>query len=67
MVFKKHDIAVRIQALALVEEGIPTKRVTEITGLSRKTIYNLRKKACERGYNPAQSRELKIEYVDDAP
>jgi transposase len=67
MVFKQHDLAVRIQALALAEEGIATKRIREITGLSRKTLYNLKKKAQERGYNPAQSRSLKMEYVEDAP
>ena len=66
MPFKKHDLAVRIQALALVEEGITVKRVMEITSLSRRTIFDLKKKARERGYNPAQSRTLKIEYVEDA-
>ena len=38
----------------------------EITSLSRRTIFDLKKKARERGYNPAQSRTLKIEYVEDA-
>ena len=65
MGFKKHDITVHIQALALVEEGISTKHVTEITSLSRKTIFNLKKKAYEYSYNPAQSHELKIEYLED--
>jgi transposase len=64
---QKHDPAVRIQALALVEEGITVKRVMEVTGLSRRTIFNLKKRARERGYDPAQSRTLKMEYVEDAP
>ena len=63
----KHDIAVRIQALALAEEGITVKRIMEITNMSRRTIFNLKKKARERGYNPTQSRTLKLEYVEDAP
>ena len=53
MVFKKYNIAVHIQALALVEESIPTKYITKITSFSRKTIFNLKKKACEYSYNPA--------------
>ena len=67
MGLKQHDIAVRIQALALAEEGITVERIIEITGLSRRTIFNLKKRARERGYNPAQSRALKMEYVEDAP
>ena len=67
MVFKQHDLAVRIQALALVEEGIAVKRVTELTGLARATVYDLKKKARQRGYDPTISRILKMEYVEDAP
>jgi hypothetical protein len=33
MIFKQHDLAVRIQALTLVEEGITVKRVVEITAV----------------------------------
>ena len=39
----KHDNAVCIQALALAEEGITIKQVMEITGLARRTIFNLKK------------------------
>jgi transposase len=67
MSLKQHDIAVRIQALALAEEGIKVARITEITGLSRRTIFYLKKRARDRGYDPARSRVLKMEYVEDAP
>ena len=39
----KHDNAVRIQALALAEEGVTINLVMEITGLARRTIFNLKK------------------------
>ncbi|KAI9776974.1 MAG: hypothetical protein M1839_009118 [Geoglossum umbratile] len=67
MVFKQHDLAVRIQALALVEEGVTVKRVMELTGLARATVYDLKRKTRQRGYDPAVSRVLKMEYVEDAP
>jgi len=67
MPFKQHDVAVHIQALALVEEGISVNRVMQITGLARRTIFDLKKRARERGYNPTLSRALKMEYVEDAP
>jgi transposase len=67
MVFQAHDIATRVQALALYEEGITIKRIMEITGLSRSTIYDLRKKARKRGYDPTVSRIILLKYVEDAP
>ncbi|MCJ1480432.1 hypothetical protein MMC06_000587 [Schaereria dolodes] len=67
MAFKKYDIAVRVQALALAEVGVPIQIVCEITGLSRRSVYHLRKKARERGFDPQVSPTLKIEYVEDGP
>lgn len=67
MVYKKHNVGTRVQALALVEYGIPVDKVTAWTGLSRSTIYELKAKAKERGYNPQIDKTLKIEYVVDAP
>ena len=65
MVYKRHDIATRIQALALFEAGIPIPRITEFTGIPKRTIYDLQAKAKARGYNPKVSKLLKIEYVED--
>jgi transposase len=67
MVFQAHNVATRVQALALYEEGIAVKCIMEITGLSRSTIYDLRKKARERGYDPTVSHVILLKYVEDAP
>lgn len=64
---QNHSVALRIQALALFEEGVPVERVKEITGMSRSAIFRLRQTARSRGYDPNVSRELKEEYVQDAP
>jgi hypothetical protein len=63
---KRPQIAIRIQALALIEEGVPIRRVMEATGMAKSSIFRLRKTARERGYDPDESRQLKEEYVDDA-
>jgi transposase len=67
MVAQKHTTAERIQALALIEEGVPVDRVTTVSGMSKASIYRLQKTARARGYDPAVSRRLKDEYVQDAP
>ncbi|KAI9785876.1 MAG: hypothetical protein M1816_008203 [Peltula sp. TS41687] len=64
---QNHSVALRIQALALFEEGVPVERVKEITGMSRSAVFRLRQTAKNRGYDPNVSRELKEEYVQDAP
>jgi hypothetical protein len=61
------SIALRAQAFALQEEGIPVARIKEVTGLAISTIYRIKKIAFERGYDPKVSRELKDEYFADAP
>src|SRR4051812_21821899 len=63
---KSHTVAQRIQALALLEEGVTVKRIEEVTELSRATIFRLRQNARARGYDPEVSRVLKAEYVEDA-
>lgn len=57
----------RLQALALVEYGIPPGHASHTTKISVKTIQRLRKQARARGYDPAVSSVLKLEYVEDAP
>ena len=51
MGLKRHDIAVRIQALALAEVVIPLKGVAEITMRTNRAISYLKQKACQHGYN----------------
>ncbi|MCJ1359324.1 MAG: hypothetical protein MMC33_009325 [Icmadophila ericetorum] len=60
-----HDTGARLQALALVEFGIPPHHVSHWTGISVGSIYRLKKKARQRGYDPKVSRLLKAEYVVD--
>jgi transposase len=56
-----------VQALALLEEGVSVSRIIEYTGLSKATIYRIRKIAIERGYDPKINREFKDDYFTDAP
>ena len=62
-----NDDGVRLQALIMVECGMPLEEITCITGVTRSTIYRLKKKARERGYVPNISRALKLEQVTDNP
>lgn len=61
-----HSIEARIQALTLIDSGHHVDEASAITGISRSVIYALRRKAKERGYDPAISRIIKTEYVVDA-
>ena len=56
-----------MQALALAEHGIAVKIIEATTQMSNQFIYRLKKQARVRGYNPEISRQLRIEYVIDAP
>ena len=67
MVNKAMSIAQRAQAFALLEVGIPVKRICEITGLSKSTVFRIRQTAKERGYDASISQVFKDEYFEDAP
>lgn len=56
-----------MQALALVEYGVPPGHASNTTKISVKTIQRLRRQARARGYDPSVSSVLKLEYVEDAP
>jgi hypothetical protein len=60
-------ITLRAQALALLEEGVPVTRITEYTGLTKSTIYHIKRVAFERGYDPSVSYEFKDKYFVDGP
>ena len=60
-------LAQRLQALTLAEEGIAAVKIQKLTGVSVRSISELKRKARSRGYDPAISRILKMEYVEDAP
>ena len=50
-----------------MEFGVPPGDASNHTNISVKTIQRLRKQARARGFDPAVSSLLKIEYVEDAP
>ena len=53
-----HDIGTRLQALTLLEHGIPHATVTSITGMSTTAIFALQQRAIERGYDSTISKKL---------
>jgi transposase len=63
----RNDLGVRIQALCLLELGIPIPEITKITGVARSSIYRIRAIATTRGYQPDEDKKLLIKYVEDEP
>lgn len=61
-----HDPGLRMQALAMVEFGIPIQKAAEATGITISTIYRIRNKAIERGYDRDKSKQLFLRYVVDS-
>jgi transposase len=62
-----HDLGTRLQALALLEHGIPHATITTITGISTTAIFAIRRRAISRGYDSTTSKTLLLSYVEDAP
>jgi transposase len=63
----EHDLGTRLQALTLLEHGVPQATVTTITGISKTQVYALRKAAIQRGYDLVVNKKLFLAYVTDAP
>src|SRR5690625_1241668 len=61
-----HPIALRVQALALLTEGISQARVAEITQIPKSTLKSIKRRARERGFNPAVDPRIKDDFVKDA-
>ncbi len=59
------SLAQRAQALALLEENVPWTRILERTGLTRSTLYNIRKRAEERGYDKDRNFIFRNEFFED--
>ncbi|EFW19775.1 conserved hypothetical protein [Coccidioides posadasii str. Silveira] len=62
-----HSIAARIQALTLLGIGMPIKEVSARLNIPVNTLYVIRKRAKERGFDPQRSLLVDISYVEDAP
>ncbi|MCJ1300289.1 hypothetical protein MMC08_003085 [Hypocenomyce scalaris] len=67
MVHSPHCLAEKVQALTLVEWGMPHKRVAEVTNFSVRQLYRLQQTARKRGYDPRISLVIKDEYLTVAP
>ncbi|KAI9778540.1 MAG: hypothetical protein M1816_004024, partial [Peltula sp. TS41687] len=63
----KHvSVALRAQALALLDAGLPMDYIRGKTGLVQSTIYRIRQIAKQRGYDPEKDSVFKDEYFEDA-
>ncbi|OJD18051.1 hypothetical protein AJ78_01881 [Emergomyces pasteurianus Ep9510] len=62
-----HSVALRIQALSLIAFGIPIPEIESHLQISKRTLYAIRKKAFDRGFNPAQNTHILLDYVEDEP
>jgi transposase len=61
-----HSIVLRTQALTLLTAGYTYRQTSEITGIPQPTLENIKKRARERGYDPAVDPRIREEYVADA-
>ena len=62
-----HDIAERVQILSYFAIGWKPKEIAAYTGYSRAQICRIVQKAQERGFDPAVSRLIRLEYLEDVP
>jgi hypothetical protein len=63
----RHSIGSRVQALSLLEYGVPHHHITTLTEISKTRIYALRDLAIKRGYDPKVSKVIHEYYVTDSP
>ena len=64
---RKVSITQRAQAMALLEYGVHINEVATISKLSAQTLYNMRKRLRERGYNPEVNTAFEDRFFKDAP
>lgn len=62
-----HCLAEKVQALTLLEWGMPPRRVAEVTNFSARQLYRLQEMARKRGYDPSVSLVIKDEHLAVAP
>jgi hypothetical protein len=63
----RHSIRARIQAITLLELGIPHWDIKAKTGVSKSQLYKLRNKAINRGWDPKKSSIVEVYHVEDTP
>jgi hypothetical protein len=64
---QRHSIGARIQAITLLEIGIPHWDIKAKTGISKSQVYRLRNKAINRGWDPKISGIVEVHYIEDTP
>src|SRR5450432_1046824 len=64
---QRHSIGARIQAITLLEIGIPHWDIKAKTGISKSQVYRLRNKAINRGWDPKISSIVEVHHVEDTP
>jgi transposase len=63
----KNDAAIRAQVLTLLQKGVSIDEIIKDTNYARRSIYNILKKAKDRGYDPLKDTRIFLSYVEDAP
>jgi transposase len=62
-----YDNGLRVQALTMLQDSKRIDEIIKTTGYSSSTIYTIRRKAIQRGYNPQIDPKIYLRYVEDAP
>ncbi len=57
----------RARALALLDVNISIKTVVQLTGLARSTVFAIRDRARQHGYDLASNHTFQDEWFEDAP
>ena len=66
MTGKKYDLAQRVQTLTLIGIGVKIEDVGRMTGFPRSALYELKKRAIKRGYDPTVVPVVYNVHVEDA-
>jgi hypothetical protein len=64
---KAVQITQRAQALTVLEVILPFKYITEKTKLDRRTVFRIRKRAIERGYDPDMNPAFQDSFFTGKP
>jgi len=63
----KNDAATRTQALTLLQKGVAINKIIKDTNYTRRSIYNILKKAKDCGYDSLKNTRILLSYVEDTP
>ena len=63
---KSVSISQRARIFGLLEEGVPVSHITNLTGISSSTIYQICQLAYNCGYDPVTNPDFQDEFFKDA-